>query len=170
MGERDGVARAHAKAASTGEVVDRPRDDPEAHAVQLAEEGRDLAGQCSIHERLEKDGLGPILALVHRDELGEHRIRCLSARAPSLDPTDQTLGPSTQRRVDETLLRRRVQVDRARCDVRASRNLADTELGVTAPRDLAQGRGFDGVRRSRRGARALALDVSAIHYRSTVAE
>jgi len=170
VGERYGVAGADPQATTTAEIVDRPRDDPETHPVQLAEQARDLARQRAVHEGLEEDRLGPVLALVHRDELGEHRVRGLTARAPSLDPPDQTLGPPAQRRVDETLLCWRVQVDGAGRDVGASRDFAHAKLRVPAPRDLAEGGGFDGVRRPRRGSRALALDVSAIHYRTTVAE
>ena len=170
MSERDGVARADSQAAATTKVVDRPRDDPEAHAIELAKERRDLARQRPVHQRLKENGLGSIFAFVHRDELGEHRIRGLTARAPSLDTTDQTLGTSAQRGVDKTLLRRRVKVDGPRRDVRASRDFADAELRVTAPRDLAQSGGFDRARRARCGARAFALDVSTIHYRCTVAE
>jgi hypothetical protein len=108
MGERDGVARTDAKAASTCEVVDRPGDDPEAHSVQLAEKGRDLAWERAVHERLEEDRFRSVLTLVHRDELGEDGIGALSARAPSLDPSDQPLGASAQRRIHEALFRRRV--------------------------------------------------------------
>jgi hypothetical protein len=111
---RDGIARPDTKAASTCEVVDRPRDDAETHSVQLAEKGGDLSWERPVHERLEEDRFRSVLALVHRDELGEHRVRTLATRAPSFDPSDQTLRPPAQRRVDETLLRRRVQVDRAR--------------------------------------------------------
>jgi hypothetical protein len=170
VGERYGVARADPQPTMTAEIVDRPRDDPETYAVQLAEQRRDLARQRSVHEGLKEDRLGPVLALVHRDELGKHRIRGLTARAPSLDPSDQTLGPSAQRRVDETLLCRRVQIDGARRDMGASGDFADAELCVSAPRDLAEGGGLDSAGRPRRGSRALALDVSTIHYRTTVAE
>ena len=170
MGERDRVARPDPQAAATAEVVDGPRDDPEAYAVQLAEERCDLARQCSINEGLKEDRLGPVLALVHRDELREHCIRSLTARAPSLDPPDQTLGPSTQRRVDETLLRRRVQVDGAWCDVGASRHLAYAEIRVSAARDLAQRGGLDRSRGSRRAAGAFALNVSPIRYKPSVSE
>jgi hypothetical protein len=145
MGEGNSVARPDAKAAATRKVVDRPRDDPEAHSVQLAKKRSDLARERAVNERLEKDRFRTILALVHRDELGEYGIRALSARAPSLDPSDQTQSPPAQRRVDETLLRRRVQVDRARGDVGSSRDLADAQLRVAASRDLAQGRGLDGA-------------------------
>lgn len=145
MGERDGVARPYAKTAATGEVVDRPRDDPEAHSVQLSEERSDLARKRPIDERLEEDRFRSVLTLVHRDELGEYGIGGLTARAPSFDPSDQTQSPSAQRRVDETLLRRRVQVDRARGHMGSSRDLADAQLRVAASRDLAQGRGLDGA-------------------------
>jgi hypothetical protein len=74
---------------------------------------------------------------VHRDELRKHRIRALTARTPSVDPADQAFGPSSQRCVDKSFLCRRVQVHGARCDVGASRDLADAQLGVAAPRDLA---------------------------------
>jgi hypothetical protein len=170
VGERDRVARADPEAAATAEVVDRPRDYPEAHAVQFAQEGRDLARQRSVHERLEEDGFGAVLTLVHRDELAEYRVRGLTAGAPPLDAADQALRPSAQRRVDKTFLCWCVKVDRAWSDVRAARHLADAQLRVSAAGHLAQGRGLDGARRSRRSARALALNVSTIHYRSTVAE
>jgi hypothetical protein len=137
VGERDGIARPDAKASSTCEVVDRPRDDPEAHAVELAEERSDLSWERPVHERLEEDRFRSVLALVHRDELGEHGIGALSARAPSLDPSDQTLSTPSQCRVDKTLLRRRVEVDRARGDVSASRDFADAQLRVPPARDLA---------------------------------
>jgi len=92
MGERDGIARANAKTAATGEVVDRARDDPESHAVELAEKRGDLARKRTVHECLEEDRFCSVLALVHRDELSEHGVRALTARAPSLDPSNQTLG------------------------------------------------------------------------------
>lgn len=170
MGERDRVARTDAEAAPTCEVVDRPCDDPEAHSVQLAEKGRDLAWERPVHKRLEEDRFRSVLTLVHRDELGEHGIGALSTRAPSLDPSDQTLGASAQRRVHQALLRRRVQVHRARSDMRASRDFADAELRIAAPRDLAQGCGLDRARRARRRARTLALDVSPIHCITSVSE
>jgi hypothetical protein len=138
MGERDGVARANPKTAATSQLVDRPRDDPEANAVELAEERSDLAGQRAVHERLEEDRFGSVLTFVHRDEFGEDGIRALTARTPTLDASDQTLRPPTQRRIDETFFCRRVQVDRARGDVRAARDFAHTQLGVTTSRDLAQ--------------------------------
>jgi len=93
VGERDGIARANAKPAATGEVVDRPSDDPEAHSVQLAEKRGDLARKRTVHECLEEDRFGSVLALVHRDELSEHGVGVLTSWAPSLDPSDQTLGP-----------------------------------------------------------------------------
>jgi hypothetical protein len=170
VGERDGVARTDPEAAATGEVVDRPRDDPETHAVKLAEERGDLTGQRSVNERLEEDRFGAVLALMHRDELAEHRIRVFSARSPSLDTADQTLRPPPQRRIDEAFLRRRVQVDRAGSDVSASRHLAYPEVRVSAARDLAQGGGLDGRRRSRRPAGSFALNVPAIRYKPSVSE
>lgn len=170
MGERDGIARANAKPAATGEVVDRPRDDPEADSVQLAEKRGDLARKRTVDEGLEEDRFGPVLALVHGDELGEHGVRALTARAPSLDPSDQALGAPPQRGVDETFLRRRVQVDRSRRYVSPSRDFADAELRVPAPSHLAQGRGLDRARRSGSRACAFALDVSPIHYTTSVSE
>ena len=95
MGQRDGVARPYAETTATGEVVDRPCDDPEAHSVELAKKRCDLAGERPIHQRLKQDRFRSVLALVHCDELGEHRVGRLTARAPSLDTSDQTLGPST---------------------------------------------------------------------------
>ena len=108
MGERDGVARPHAETTATTEVVDRPRNDAEAHSVELAEQSSDLARERAVHERLEEYRFRSVLALVHCDELGEHGVGRLTARAPSFDTSDQTLGPSTQRRVDEALFRRRM--------------------------------------------------------------
>jgi hypothetical protein len=137
VGERDGIAGPDAKAASTCEVVDRPRDDAETHSVQLAEKGGDLSWERAVDERLEEDRFRSVLTLVHRDELGEHGIGALSARAPSLDPSDQTLGTPSQCRVDKTFLRRRVEVDRSRGDMSASRDFADAQLRVPPARDLA---------------------------------
>lgn len=108
MGKGDGIARANAKPAATGEVVDRARDDAEADSVQLAEKRGDLARKRTVHERLEEDRFGSVLALVHGDELGEHGVRALTARPPSFDPSDQTLGPPPERGVNETFLRRRM--------------------------------------------------------------
>ena len=71
------------------EVIDRPCDDRKPYAIELAEECGDLARQRTVDERLEQDGFGSVLALVHRDELAEDRIRALTARAPSLDTADQ---------------------------------------------------------------------------------
>ena len=170
MGERDRVARADAKAATTREVVDRPRDDPEAHSVELAKQCGDLARERSVHERLEEDRFRSVLALVHCDQLGEDGVGALSARTPSLDPSDQTLGPSPQGRVDEAFFCRRVQVDRARGDVSPSRDLGHAQLRVSASRYFPQSRGFDRARGPRRRARALTLDVASIHYMRSVSE
>ena len=93
MSERYRVARADPKAAAAREFVDRPRDDPESDAVELAEQRRDLPRERPVDERLEEDRFGPVFALVHRDELSEHGVGVLTSWAPSLDPSDQTLGP-----------------------------------------------------------------------------
>ena len=137
MRERDRVAWADPETAATTEVVDRPRDDSEAYAVQLAQKRRDLARQRSVNERLEEDGLSAVFTFVHRDELGEDRVRGLTARTPSLDAADQTFSPPAQRRVDETFLCWCVQVDRARGDVSAAGHLADPQLRIPAACDLA---------------------------------
>jgi len=94
-------------------------------------------------------------------------VRC-APTAPEAFAFQRLYSP--ERGVDETFLRRGVQVDGARRDVGASRDLADAELRVPAPRDLAQGRGLDRARRSRRRACALALNVSTIHYTTSVSE
>ena len=137
MREGDRVARTHADPAAAGEVIDRPRDDSKTHAVELTEERRDLARQRPVHQRLEQDGLGAILALVHRDELSEDRIRTFSAGPPSLDPADQALRPAAQCRVDEALLCWRVEVHRSRRHMGTPRHFADPEVRISAPRDLA---------------------------------
>src|SRR2546426_1064163 len=99
--QRERVAGSDSEPAVPREVIDRSCDDREPYAVELAEEGRNLARQRSVNECLEQDGFGSVLALVHRDELAEDRIRALSARAPSLDPADQSFRTSPQRRLDE---------------------------------------------------------------------
>ena len=170
MGERDGVAWSDSETAVPREVIHRVRDDREAYAVELAEERRDLTGQRTVNERLQEHGFGAVLALVHGDELAKDRIRALSARAPSLDPADQCFGPSPQRRLDQTLFRGCVQVDRASSDVGASRHFTYPEVRVPATSDLAQRGRLDGGRRSRSSARTFALDVSSIRYKSSVSE
>jgi hypothetical protein len=138
--ERDRIARPYPQPSASREVVDRACDDPETHAIKLAEQRGDPARQRAIHEGLQQDGFSTVLALVHRDELAENGIGAVSARAPSLDPADQPLRPSPQRRIDEPLLRGCVQVDRAGRDVGAPRDFADSEVGISAAGDLAQGR------------------------------
>jgi len=55
--------------------------------------------------------------------------------------------------------------------MRASRDLGHPQVGVSAARDLAQRRGFDRRRGTRRTACALALNVAPlIHCKSSVAE
>jgi hypothetical protein len=168
--EGDRVARAHPDAASAAQLVDRPRDDPKPHAVELAEERGDLARQRTIHKGLEQDGFGAVLALVHGDQLAEDRIRAFAAWTPSLDPADQSLRPPTQRRVDETLLRRCMQIDRAWSDVGASRHFGNPEVGVAAARDLAQGGRLDRARCSGGPARSFTLYVPSIRYKPSVSE
>jgi hypothetical protein len=168
--ERDRVTRPHSEAATAGELVDRPRDDPKPHPVKLAEKRGDLARQSAIDERLEQDGLGAVLALVHRDELGEDGIRALAARSPALDPPDQPLRSAAQSGVDETFLRRCVQVHRAGRDVRAARDFANAEVRISAARDLAERGRLDRARCSSGPARSVALDVFPIRYKSSVPE
>jgi hypothetical protein len=168
--EGDGVARTDPNAAAAAQVVDRPRNDPEPNAVELAKERRDLTRQGAVDQRFEKDGFGAVLALVHRDELAEDGISVLSTRPPSFDAADQSFRPRAQRRFDETFLRRRMQVDGPGRDVGAPRDLAHPEVGVSAARDLAQRGGLDRGRRSRRSAGALALNVSPIRYKPSVSE
>jgi hypothetical protein len=143
MREGDRVARPHPQAAPAAEVVDRPGDDPEPNEVELAEKRRHISRERAVDERLEQHGLGAVLALVHRDELGEDGIRAFSAGAPSLDPADQPFRPSPQRGFDETFLRRCVKVDRARSDVGAPRDLAHSQVRIATARDLAQGGRLD---------------------------
>jgi hypothetical protein len=90
MREGDRIARSNPQPASSGEIVDGPGNDREPHAVELAQERGDIARQRPIHERLEQNGFGAVLALMHRDELAEDGIRAFSARPPSLDAADQT--------------------------------------------------------------------------------
>jgi len=170
VGERDRVARTHADPAAAGHVIDRPGDDPEPHAVELAEERGDLARERPVHERLEQNGFGAVLTLVHGDELAEDRIRAFPPGSPSLDAADQTFGSSPQRGVHESLLRRHVEVDRARSDVGASRYFAHPEVRIPAARDLAQCRRLDRARCSGGRARSFALQVSAIRYTRSVSE
>ena len=170
MRERDGVAWSDPEPAVPREVIDRSCDDREPYAVELAKERRDLAGQRSVNECLEQDGLGAVLALVHGDELAEDRIRALTSRAPSLDTADQPFRTSPQRRLDEPFLRRGVQVNGSGSDVSASCHFSDPKVRIPAAGDLAQRGRLDGGRCSRRSACTLALDVSSIRYRSSVSE
>ena len=137
MGERDRVSRSHAQLAAAPEVVQRPADDPEPHHVELSEKRGDVLRQRTVNERFEKDRLSSVLALVHRDELGEHGVRTLSTWPPAFDATDQSVGARSQRGLDQDLLRRRVEVHGAGRDVRALRDLADAEARITAASDLA---------------------------------
>ena len=138
MRERDGVAWSDPEPAVPREVIDRSCDDREPHAVELAQERRNLPGQRSVNECLEQDGLGAVLALVHGDELAEDRIRALTSRAPSLDTADQPFRTSSQRRLDEPFLRRGVQVNGSGSDVSASCHFSDPKVRIPAARDLAQ--------------------------------
>jgi hypothetical protein len=171
MREGDGVARSHPEPAPSREVVDRSSDDREANAIELAEQRGDVARQCAIHERLEEYRFRAVLTLVHRDELAKNGIGALSARPPSLDPADQPHCPSAERHLDKTLLCRRVQIDSARSDVGAARDLTDAQVGVSTARDLAECRRFDRAGCSRGASGALALYVaSCIHCKSSVSE
>src|SRR5919198_4135043 len=157
--QRDRVARPHAQAAAPRELVDRPGDDPKAYAVELAEERRDLARERAVDERLQEDGLGAVLALVHRDELTEDSIRGLPAWPPTLDSADESLRPSPQRGIHETLLRRRMQIDGPWRHVRSPRDFAHAQVRESAARHLTQGSRFDRAGCSCGPARALALHV-----------
>lgn len=126
MGERDRVARPHTECAATREIVERSRDDREAHSVELPQESSDVSRQRTVDERLEEHRLRTVLTLVHRDELAEHRVRALPARSPAFDAADERLGSTTKRCVDQAFLRRRVEVHGARGDVGATRDIADT--------------------------------------------
>ena len=170
MSERDGVARPDPKPATARQIVDRSRDDRETYTVELAQERSDLARQRPVNERLEEHRFGPVLAFVHRDELAEHGVGALTAGAPPLDPADQTLGSSPQRRVDETFLCRGVQVDGARSDVSAPRHLAYAEVRIASARDLTQGGGLDRARCSCGPPGSFVLNVSPIRYRPSVSE
>ena len=164
MRERDGVGRAHAQRTAAREVVQRARDDPEADRVELAEKRGHAAWQCPVDERLEEDRFGAVLPLVHRDELSEHGVGRLTARTPSLDAPDERLGSAAQRVLDETLLRRGVQIDGACGDAGAPGDLCDSERGVPTARDLAQRRTFDRGGRASGPLRTFALHVaSGIH-------
>jgi len=157
--EGDGVARTHPQPSASREVVDRPRDDRQANAIELAKQGGDVARQSAIDEGLEEDGLRAVFPLVHRDELSQDGVGALSAWPPSLDPADQSLCPSAECHLDETFLRRCVEVDRPGSHMGASRDLGDAQVGVPTARDLAQRGGLDRARCSRRSTSPLALDV-----------
>jgi hypothetical protein len=141
--ESDRIARTYAQATAPREIVDRPRDDPETHAIELAKQRRDLPRQRAVDERLQENGLGAVLTLVHGDELPENGIGAFAAGSPTLDAADQSFRPSAERRVHETFLRRRMEIDSPRRNVRAPRHLAEPHRFVSPPRDLTQGGGLD---------------------------
>jgi hypothetical protein len=159
MREGDGVGRSHPEATPSREVVDRPRDDRQANAIELAKQGGDLARQGAIDEGLEEDGLRAVFPLVHRDELPQYSVGAFSAWPPSLDTADQSLCSPAERYLDETFLCRCVEVDGPGSHMGASRDLGDAQVGVPTARDLAQRGGLDRARCSRRSTSPLALDV-----------
>src|SRR5207249_8548778 len=164
-------AGTRAQGAPPYEVHERPPVDRETYAVERAEQRRDLAGQCAVDQGLQEDGLGPVFALVHRDELAEDGIRTLTARTPSLDAADESFGAAPERGIDKLLLCRHVEVDGSRGNVGAPRHFAHAHLGVPAARDLAQCGGLDRRRCSRGLSSAIALHVAArINCKSSVAE
>ena len=79
------VSRPHAQLAAARQIVEGARDDPQTHGIQLLQKRCDVPGQRAVDEGLQKNGLGAVLALVHCDQLAEHRVGALAAGSPALD-------------------------------------------------------------------------------------
>src|SRR2546422_4739029 len=88
MREGDRVARAHPQPAPARHVVEGPRDDSQAHGVELLQKRGDIPRQRAVDERLEQNRLGAVLTLVHPDQLAQDRVGVLRAWPPALDATD----------------------------------------------------------------------------------
>jgi hypothetical protein len=137
VGKGDCVARSHPQATASRKVVDRPRDDRQANAIELAKQSGDVAREGAIDEGLEEDGLRAVFPLVHRDELPQYGIGAFSAWPPSLDTADQAFRSPAERHLDETLLCRCVEIDRPGSHMGASRDLGNAQVGIATARDLA---------------------------------
>jgi len=132
------VARPHAQLAAARQIVEGPRDDPQTHGIELLQKRGDVAWQRAVDEGLQKNGLGAVLALVHRNELAKHCVGALAAGSPALDATDERLRSTAKRGLDKAFLRRRVEIHRARRDVRAARDVDDAKITKSVASDLPQ--------------------------------
>jgi [acyl-carrier-protein] S-malonyltransferase len=168
--ERDRVADADTQRAATREVVHRARDECEPYVVEFPQRRCDEPRQRAVHERLEQHRFEAVLAVMQRDHLVKDRLGHFGPRAPALHTRDLSGGAASQRLFHETLLRCRMEVERARRDVRAPGDVGHAEGVVAATRHLTQRGGLDSGTGARDVARAIALYIrSGIHCMDTVA-
>ena len=137
MRECDGIAGSDAQSATAREVVHRPRDEREPHVVEISQRCGGDARQRAVHERLEQHRLETVLAVVQRDQLVENGLGRLRPRPPTVYARDLGGGAASQGLLDETLLRRGVQIERARRHMRAPRHVGHAQRVVAAACDLA---------------------------------
>jgi len=121
----------------THKIGRRVTDGSEPRAVEIAQRRGGGARQRAVHERLEQHRLEAVFAMVQRDQLVENGLGRVRPRPPAINASDLGRGATPQGLLDETLLRRCVQIQGARRHVCAPRDVGHAQRVVAVARDLA---------------------------------